>query len=293
MFAKIKKVSECDNMKILKSMEKETINIKQMSIIKAFFVMVISFLLEVLGLIPIAIFNILSGQSTKVAAYINFGAGVIVKYFVIILLLKWYSEVPMEVPRKQSLNKKNFIYAALIIIGFRLAFDNSLLYWVNKIPMPDFITQAFDEMAISPVILILSVAVIAPISEEIIFRGIILKGMANKMNPTLALVMSSLFFSIIHMNIPQGINAFLIGLIIGFIYLNTSSIYLCIFAHFVNNTVGITISGMFQSLNGKYAILARGISFIIGGIILTVAYKWIKQGHTRNMLEINKQYIEL
>ena len=91
------------------------------------------------------------------------------------------------------LNRKNFIYVALIIIGFRTVFDNSLIYWVNKIPMPDFINQAFEEMAISPILMILTVVVIAPIYEEVIFRGILLKGMANKMNPTLALIVSALF----------------------------------------------------------------------------------------------------
>ena len=79
------------------------------------------------------------------------------------------------------------------------------------------------------------------------------------------------------MNIPQGINAFLLGLIIGSIYLNTGSIYLCIFAHFVNNSVGISISGAFQLISGKYAILIHGIAFIVGIIILIVAYRWHKQ----------------
>ncbi len=111
--------------------------------------------------------------------------------------------------------------------------------------MPDFIVQAFDEMAISPILMILSVVIIAPIYEEVIFRGIMLKGMASKMNPILAIIISSLFFAILHMNIPQGINAFLLGIVIGSIYLNTGSIYLSIFAHFVNNSVGITISGLY------------------------------------------------
>lgn len=40
--------------------------------------------------------------------------------------------------------------------------------------MPDFITNVFDELAISPIILILSLIVVAPIYEEILFRGIML-----------------------------------------------------------------------------------------------------------------------
>ena len=159
--------------------------------------------------------------------------------------------------------------------------------------MPDFINNAFDELAMSPIVLILTVAVIAPIYEEVIFRGILLKGMANKINPTLAIIVSALFFALVHMNIPQGINAFLLGVIIGAIYLNTGSIYLCIFAHFVNNSVGITISGAFQLISGKYAILIHGTAFIVGITILIAAYGCYKRNKPGEMLDIYKQFIEI
>ncbi|MBU3143213.1 CPBP family intramembrane glutamic endopeptidase [Clostridium sp. CF012] len=280
-------------MKFLKSIEEETISINQMSIIKAFFVMIVSVLLESLGQIPIVILNIFSEQYTNVAPYINFTAGVLVKYFVIIILLKWYSKTDYQKTNKHSINGKKIICVALIIIGFRLAYDNSLIYWVNKIPMPDGINQAFEELAISPIVLILTVAVIAPIYEEVIFRGILLKGMASKIDPTLALIVSALFFALVHLNIPQGINAFLLGLIIGAIYLNTGSIYLCIFAHFVNNSVGITISGAFELISGKNAVLIRGTAFILGITILISAYGWYKRNKPGDMLDIYKEFTEI
>ena len=280
-------------MKFLRNIEKETIDIKQMTIIRAFFVMILSILLELLGQIPIVILNIFTRNFTNIAPYINFIAGTLVKYFVIILLLKWYSNRSNEQQHKQRLNIKKIIYVALIIIGFRLAYDNSIIYWVSKIPMPDFINKVFEEMAIEPVVLLLTVAVIAPIYEEVIFRGILLKGMANKINPKLALVVSALFFAIVHMNIPQGINAFLLGLIIGSIYLNTSSIYLCIFAHFINNSVGVTISGSLQLISGNYAILVRGTAFIIGITILISAYRCYKQNKPGEVLDIYKEFIEI
>lgn len=280
-------------MKFLWNIENQVISVKQMTIIKGFFVMILSVLLESLGQIPIIIFNLFTKQYINVAPYISFIAGVLVKYFVIMILLKWYSKANYDKQRKQSINRKKIIYIALIVIGFRLAYDNSLIYWVNMIPMPDFINQAFEEISISPIVFILSVAVIAPIYEEVIFRGILLKGMANKINPTLALIVSALFFALVHMNIPQGINAFLLGLIIGAIYLNTGSIYLCIFAHFVNNSVGVTISGAFQLISGKYAILISGTAFIVGITILIAAYGWYRRNKPGDELDIYKEFIEI
>ena len=41
-------------------------------------------------------------------------------------------------------------------------------------------------------------------------------------------------FGLVHLNIPQGINAFIGGIILGFIYCYTKSMKLSIFAHFIN-----------------------------------------------------------
>ncbi|APC39192.1 CPBP family intramembrane glutamic endopeptidase [Clostridium estertheticum] len=279
-------------MNFLRNIEKGTISIKEMTIKKAFFIMILTVLLELLGQIPIVIINILSKKYSTVLPYIDLVADVIIKFFVITFLLKLYSKMSYDMPRKQSLDKKKFIRVAIIIIGFRLAYDNSLIYLVDKIPMPDFISQAFGEMSISPIILILSVAVIAPIYEEVIIRGILLKGMANKMNPNLALIISALIFALAHMNIPQGINAFLLGLIIGAIYLSSDSIYLCIFAHFINNSVAITTSGSFQLLSGKYSMIIRSIFFLVGITILIFAYRWYTRKQPEDTLDIYKEFIE-
>ncbi|MBU3161496.1 CPBP family intramembrane metalloprotease [Clostridium frigoris] len=279
-------------MNFLRNIEKGTLSIKKITITKAFFIMILTVLLESLGQIPIVIINILSKEYSTTLPYIDFVADVIVKYFVISLLLKLYSKISYDIPRKQGIDRKKFISVAVIIIGFRLAYDNSLIYLVNKIPMPDFISQAFGEMSISPIILILSIAVIAPIYEEVIFRGILLKGMANKMDPNLALIISAFIFALVHMNIPQGINAFLLGLIIGAIYLSSNSIYLCIFAHFINNSVGITLSGSLQLLSGKYSMMTHGILFLVGITILIFAYRWYTLKKPEEQLDIYKQFIE-
>lgn len=280
-------------MKVLKDIEVQAININGMSIMKAFFVLVLSVLLELLGQIPVEIFSLFYKRFADVEIYINFAAGVLVKYFVIIFLLKWFSKRNYQQQFKKSLNKVNFACVALIIIGFRLAYDNSLIYWVNSMPMPDGINKAFQEIAMSPIILIITVIIVAPVYEEIIFRGILLKGMANKINPIVALVVSALFFALVHLNIPQGINAFLLGLIIGAIYLDTGSIYLCIFAHFLNNSLGVSISGAFQLIIGKYSVLIRGAAFILGIIIIFVAYRWYKQNKPGQVPDIYSEFIEI
>jgi membrane protease YdiL (CAAX protease family) len=276
-------------MKFLRNIESGNINIKKMGVIKALLVMLLSILLEGLGLVPIEI----ADRFVVISPYITFVLGALVKYCVIMLLLKWFSDKENEQKPKQLHNRRSFAYVALMIIAFRMIFDNSLSLWISNIPMPDYINEAFEELAISPIILILSVAVIAPIYEEVIFRGILLKGMTKKMNPIIALVVSSLFFALMHMNIPQGINAFLLGIVIGFIYLRTGSIYLSIFAHFVNNFLALSLSSLFILVEGKYAMGIHGLFLVVGFIILFIAGKEYKKSKIESVPDIYKQFIEI
>ena len=280
-------------MKLLRNIENGTTSIKKMGIIKTFLVLLLSVLLETLGLIPVNILDLYSERFETAAPYISFALEILVKYFVIIILLKWFSSKESEGNRTQYLSARSFVYTGLIIIAFRIIFDNSLSLLIIDIPIPDIINEAFEELAVSPIILILSVAVVAPIYEEIIFRGILLKGMASKINPTVALVISSLFFALVHLNIPQGINAFLLGLVIGAIYLKTGSIYLSMFAHFANNFLAITLSEQFVLIEGRYAIGAHVIFFIAGVILLVIACRGYNQKKVKNTPEIYKQFVEM
>ncbi|MCB2359678.1 CPBP family intramembrane glutamic endopeptidase [Clostridium estertheticum] len=280
-------------MKFLENIENGTINIKKMGIIKALFVMFLSIFLEVFGQVPIEITNLFSGRFEKTLPYVIFVFGVLVKYYVIIVLLKWLSNRSNEERHKPHLNCKNFVYATLMIVSFRLIFDNSLIFWVSGISTPSFINQAVDELAVLPIISIISVIIVAPIYEEIIFRGILLKGMSKKTNSAVAIVVSALLFAVVHMNIPQGINAFLLGLVLGFIYLNKKSIYLSIFAHFINNVLALSLSSFFSSIGGEYAIEIHCILSFVGIILLIIACDGYKQNKINNKPSIYKQFIEV
>lgn len=84
----------------------------------------------------------------------------------------------------------------------------------------------------------LLVSFFAPIIEEIIFRGIIQKGMINNgVKPRNAILISALIFGIVHFNPWQFIGAFLLGIVLGVVYFKTKSLLMSIFLHFFNNTI--------------------------------------------------------
>ena len=90
-------------------------------------------------------------------------------------------------------------------------------------------------------------AIFAPIFEEWLCRGMVLRGLLTKMKPGWAIVVSALFFALIHMNPWQALNAFIIGVIMGYVYYKTGSLWLTMLIHFVNNGSSVVLS-QFTSL---------------------------------------------
>ena len=90
----------------------------------------------------------------------------------------------------------------------------------------------------------LVVAIFAPIFEEWMCRGMVLRGLLTKMKPVWAIVISALFFAVIHANPWQALNAFLIGMVMGYVYYKTGSLILTMIIHFVNNGTAVVLSNV-------------------------------------------------
>lgn len=87
------------------------------------------------------------------------------------------------------------------------------------------------------------VCIIGPIMEEVIFRGFILKSMQKYGNLT-AIIVTSILFSMFHLNLVQFVPPILIGFVLAFITIKSKSIFPSIIAHMFNNTVAFAMSFM-------------------------------------------------
>lgn len=83
---------------------------------------------------------------------------------------------------------------------------------------------------LTPIVLV----VVAPITEEFVFRGIILQRWATKWGIRPALIASSIVFGILHANFV-GLSIF--GLVMGLLYLKTRSLAVPIACHAFNNAI--------------------------------------------------------
>ena len=118
----------------------------------------------------------------------------------------------------------------------------------------------------------LVVAIFAPIFEEWLCRGMVLRGLLTKMKPGWAIVVSALFFAVIHANPWQALNAFLIGLVMGYVYYKTGSLILTMIIHFVNNGSAVVLSNI-ESLKDYdfwIDIMGKGNYYIVFAVSCVV-----------------------
>ena len=138
-------------------------------------------------------------------------------------------------------NLKSFGEVSGKTIGLSIPLIVAGMLFINLcsefIGLPDLMQDTFRAMSRN-VFGIISIAIMAPLVEELLFRGAIQGYMLRKgMKPLHAILIASAIFGIVHMNPIQIPFAFAIGLIFGWLYYRTGSVVPGIIGHFINNSI--------------------------------------------------------
>ena len=126
---------------------------------------------------------------------------------------------------------------------------------------------------------LLSVSVFAPLFEEWLCRGLILRGLLHSLNPFSAIAVSAAFFAVLHMNPWQAVPAFCLGLLFGYAYYSTGSLKLTMLMHCANNTAAVILGRIPQFKEAEtfmdvlnpwayWSIYAACILIVISALVL-------------------------
>lgn len=126
---------------------------------------------------------------------------------------------------------------------------------------------------IDQVLLFVAIAVVAPIGEELFFRGVLMR-FAHKMNGKMLfpILSTSLLFALIHYN-PYGfVSIFLAGVLLAVIYYWTGSILMSMLAHFINNASQLLLTFWAHDNKELRKVLDQSTQLpwyvIAGGVVL-------------------------
>lgn len=161
------------------------------------------------------------------------------------IFIFYYAYRKAKVPLKELFPAKFFNILVVVPILLFLWGDQNLLDIINKsvdklIPPPPWFWELFNKVFESDFGIygaFLKVAIIAPIIEELIFRGVIMHGLMRNYSKFTAVFVSALLFALFHLNPWQFPATFILGLLLGILMVRTRNIFLCIAGHSLNNAL--------------------------------------------------------
>ncbi len=175
---------------------------------------------------------------------------------ILFLVLRWSPFTRMTGVAKPMLTLG---WVALFTLGTLLPFQ-----WIEEqlqLTLPEGYEQLFNSIMSEPMGFLV-LGILAPIAEEMVFRGAVLRHLLSLFrgrSPWLAIAISALAFGAVHGNSAQMFHATLLGLIIGWLYVRSGSILPGLVLHWVNNTVACVMYHLLpQMADGKLIDLFQG-----------------------------------
>lgn len=137
--------------------------------------------------------------------------------------------------------------------------------------LDESIMETLEEMLDGPLwVNLLCMAVLAPVFEEWLCRGVLLRGLLycdrgkdkpRGLAPALAITISAVFFGAIHGNLTQGLSAFVMGCLFGYVYYKTGSLKLTMLMHCVNNSFAVILPKIFEG--NEYFEISESLSSLM------------------------------
>lgn len=114
-------------------------------------------------------------------------------------------------------------------------------------PTPQEVLTRLDTRGAGFILTLFVAAVVAPIAEEIFFRGFLYGGLRGRIGVVGAMLVSTVFFTALHLSLELFIPIFVLGLFLAWLYEYTGSLYPGMMLHAANNAFSLILYFILQS----------------------------------------------
>lgn len=141
----------------------------------------------------------------------------------------------------------------------------------------------FEDKSIQGLLInILVMGLVAALSEELFFRGLLQQMfIKNKINVHIAIALTAVLFSAFHLQFFGFLPRLFLGMVLGYLYYITQNLWVSIAAHFFNNTFAIVSVHMFSEEIAPAAQQAPeqniGIAFVLLSVVMVAGQLWFLQ----------------
>ena len=176
---------------------------------------------------------------------------------------KFHLRVRLEKIQKMP---KATIFLLAFLVGLFQAIPISTLE--RFMDLPDYMEQDFVDMAHNP-IGILVLCIIAPIAEEYLFRGLMMRKMLRwNISPWYAIIGSSIMFGLIHLNPAQIPGPIILGIVMAWMCYRTRSLIPGIIIHITNNTLCLIPEECYDTYIASTPMMEASLSLVSIAIVI-------------------------
>ena len=166
-----------------------------------------------------------------------------------LVFILWYRHIHDkndDVPIRDTLSPFSILGTLLMVLGLQIAIQYAYSVWENLMPEYfSFYNNLMDTTkynTVGVIVMGLYGVFVAPIHEEYLNRGVTLHFAKKALPFWAANILQAALFGILHMNLIQGSYAFVIGIVIGYIYKASKNIWFPIIFHMTFNLFGTVMS---------------------------------------------------
>ncbi len=175
----------------------------------------------------------------------------------------WYSKEPPRWKFPADLTAPSWFWTGLVLsaAGGTVVLGElaNLTTWM--VPLPSELAALFNRLTEgNPLISLFTLAVVAPLTEETLFRGLLLRGFSRRYGVWPALLLSSALFALFHLNLWQALAAFLAGLYLGWVFLSTRSLLAPILVHALFNGLPVILTASGLQVTGYNTPTTPGVA---------------------------------
>jgi membrane protease YdiL (CAAX protease family) len=180
-----------------------------------------------------------SGVFTTATFWLLNASNIVSVALIIALVVGFYKDtlaslgfITKKIPKALLYGAMGFVVAFVIagVVGYPIQQH----FGVD--PTQEALSQTASIPGLLPLVF-LSGVVIAPIAEEIVFRGYLYKAFRDRFRPSYAIVLSAALFSAIHFELLAAAQLFVIGVVCAYVYEETGNLMAPITLHVLNNAV--------------------------------------------------------
>lgn len=265
----------CLTKKLRALMEKKPIGVIDSSISFVASYIIAQVVLAIFAVFGIIICNANGYSSAAFTAFVSKDLGLLISVIVMNMV---FVGVVLFVGKTKTIEKPKKIVTVKLLAYIALAFACYFVLYPVVASFNKIFNVPVTQLEISRVGYIYSIfsrVLIPAICEELLFRGIIFKGLETK-SKHFAILVSAVMFSLFHMSKEQLIYPLLMGLLFGVIMAYENNIIYCIIVHIINNSLALAGVGYYFN-HWTYYLVAAIMFVLFVGTILFLTFKQTKQ----------------